>query len=229
MPAARHLYVLFGNFSGKARGDQAEILLQGGAHPLVFVLRQRRLQRHVIAWRGQFIERFSGQFTQQFQTRRVGAFGGDQGRDCLVMGGPCFLHIGDGDQSHFEAFVGLLQLAADGFQCGLRCIDRIFGGQHVKITLRYPQHQALFGVLVVDFCLGDLRIRTLEVRPAVPAENRLSELYLPLTGRVRRRVAREYCIRIDRAGHARGRLQTSQRLGSSGIADAVAAGGTELR
>ncbi len=99
-----------------------------------------------------------GDLAQQFLRGGELALGGDQVRGGGVARGARFLHVGDGDEAHFEALVGLLELARDGIERRLLRLHVVLRGEHVEVARGDAQREVLLRHAVVGIRLrGDAR------------------------------------------------------------------------
>ena len=90
------------------------------------------------------------------------ALGGNEIRGGGVTRGARFLHVGDGDEAHFEALVGLLELARDGIECRLLRLHVVERREHVEVARGHSQREILLRDAIVRICLGGDTRRLLE-------------------------------------------------------------------
>ena len=223
MPADGDAHVVARDLRPQAAGDERQVLLQRDVDPAALVGRFRALERHVPAGLGQAVVLLPGDFLQLILRSGEGAFGGDHGRRRGVACRLGFLHIGDGDEPHLEALVGLIELAGDGFEGRLVGFQPVLGGEHVEVGLRDAQDQLLLGGLVGGLRLGDLAPGPLERHPVRPREQVLPQIYGPrLGGRIQN---------LRRCGYQRGavRARAEKGLLAPVVVARGAGGAVELR
>ena len=80
----------------------------------------------------------------------------------LVAGRLGVLHVGDRDEAHFEALVGLVELAVERLQGDLLGFQVVLRGEHGEIGLR-DADQVLLGRAVIRLGLRDLAVGRLQV------------------------------------------------------------------
>ena len=202
---------------------QLQVLVHGLLDPFLFVGRIRRGQRHVLARAVERVKGVARQFPQELQLRGEAALGLNEGGRRGIVGGLGFLDIGDRDQAHFKALLGLLELAAERVVGRLGGGQRVLRRQHVEVALRRAQDQVLLGGLIVDFRLRNLLVGALQRDPVLPAEDALAERDIPA---VRLRVD----FRVSDEGHdVAGVGHVAEGARSVALALVVARARAELR
>src|SRR5688572_7480904 len=159
---------------------QAGILFHRELDPVLGILGIRALERHVVTRLFQHVPGVAGELAQQLARIREVAFALDQRGGRGVERGLGVLHVGHGDQAHFEALLGLLELATDCVVRGLRGLERVLCREHVEVRLGRAQDQVLLGDDVVGLGLRALGIRAPERGPVFPTEHALAQPQAPV-------------------------------------------------
>ncbi len=157
----------------------AEVLLHRSLDPFLRIGGLGHPERHGRARRGQHGVLHVGDLAQELLCGGELALGGDQVGGGRVACGARFLHVGDGDEAHLEALVGLLELTRDGIERGLLGLDVVLGGEHVEITRGHAQCQVLLRDAVVRIRLRDDPSGLLQAHQLAPVEDALVELQAP--------------------------------------------------
>ncbi len=97
------------------------------------------------------------------------ALGCDEVRGRRIARGARFLHVGDRDEAHLEALVGLFELAGDGIERRLLGLHVVLRGEHVEIPRGNAQGEVLLGHAVVRVRLRGNLAGLLAVRRAPPS------------------------------------------------------------
>jgi len=139
----------------EAACQQLEVLFHRQVYPDSLLLRGGSGQREVVRGRGQFRNVFSRHLAQQLTRRRQFALRADLRGNRLVERSLRLLHVRDGDQSHFESLLRLLELACNRLPVGMDGCQPVFRRQDVEIALDHAQHQILLRRLVNDIRAGD--------------------------------------------------------------------------
>ena len=179
MAAEGHAHVVTRDVGAQAAGGERQVLLHRGLDPFLRIGRLGHLQRHGGARRGEHGVLHVGDLAQELLCRGELALGGDQVRGGGVARGARFLHVGDGDEAHLEALVGLLELARDGIERGLLSLDVVLGGEHVEVTRGDAQREILLRHAIVGIRLRHDAAGLLEAHQLAPVEDALVELQAP--------------------------------------------------
>ncbi|MCY1410732.1 hypothetical protein D9M71_261050 [compost metagenome] len=166
---------LFGGIDGVVGGLQVEVLLGGGVDPGLGVVGgghhdrqgvEDALDRGVFAV-GQGHQGLEGVFHVALGDDPVGAGG--------VVAGLGFQHVGLVREADVEAFVGLVELALECRFFGLGRGQVVLGAQHGEIGFGGLQNQVLLGRGEVQGGLLGAELGSLQLEPAVGAEDRLAQ------------------------------------------------------
>ncbi len=154
--AERHAHVVARDVGAEAARGQRQVLLHRRLDPFLRIGGLGDGERHGAARRGEHLVLHVGDLAQEFLRGGELALGGDEVRGGGVARGARFLHVGDGDEAHFEALVGLFELARDGVERSLLGLHVVERGEHVEVARRDAQREVLLGDAVVRIRLrGD--------------------------------------------------------------------------
>ncbi len=147
---------------------------------MIDIGRLRRAERHVLAWLGQRWIILVGDFAQSLLDACELALRFDHRGGIRIVRSLGFLHIGDRDQAHVIALIGLFELPADRVESGLVRINGVLGRKHIEVGGRDALDETLLRGLVVGFRLRHLLVRTAQSFPVRPGEHALLQLQVVL-------------------------------------------------
>ena len=177
--AEGHAHVIARDVGAEPAGGERQVLLHGRFHPLLRIGGFGHLQRHGGARRGEHGVLHVGDLAQELLRGGQLTLGGDQVRRRGVARGARFLHVGDGDQAHFEALLRLLELARNGVDRGLLGLHVVLRGEHIEVARGDAHRQVLLRHAVVGVRLGHDAAGLLEAHELAPVEDALRELQVP--------------------------------------------------
>ncbi|MCY1231250.1 hypothetical protein D9M72_436920 [compost metagenome] len=173
----------------------------------------------------QFVDRLAGDLLQRGAPDLQVALCGDLGRGGQVVARLGVVGIDDGGGADLEVALGLFQLLADCLLLRARQVQVVLRGKHVEVGLRGARDQVELGLVEGDFARHRRQLALLVGFPAVPAEQRLAQLQLPVVV-VEETRARSAGRAVDRQ---RGGLVELCAVGAGGADDLRQQPGAALR